>query len=68
LPQVLPWQLAHLAIFRSLPDGAPAPGMLWLLYGLAYGLAFLYLLTIWRRADHRAPYDWLAGSAVIRAG
>jgi hypothetical protein len=61
----LPWQIAHIAIYQSLPGRSWPATVIWLLYGLAYGLALLYLLMIWRRADHRAPYDRLAGAAVI---
>lgn len=61
----LPWQLGHTAVFQSIyARDSFSPGI-FLLFALAYGLAIVYLLYLWRRPDHRAPYDLLAGTAVI---
>lgn len=61
----VPWQMAHTAIFQiSFADSQATIGVYLLLAG-AYGLATVYIVAIWRRRDHRALYDVLAGTAVI---
>lgn len=61
----VPWELAHTCVWQltftpeALPPLAVAGLVLvWLLVGAN-------ALSIWRRADHRALYDLLAGTAVI---
>jgi uncharacterized RDD family membrane protein YckC len=61
----LPWQLGHTAVFQSLYAGENSSLGSLILFILAYGLAIVYLLYLWRRPDHRTPYDLLARTAVI---
>jgi uncharacterized RDD family membrane protein YckC len=61
----LPWQLGHTAVFQSLYAGESFSTGILVLFTLAYGLAIAYLLYLWRRPDHRTPYDLLAGTVVI---
>lgn len=61
----LPWQLGHTAVFQSIYAEASFSLSIFLLFTLAYGLAIVYLLYLWRRPDHRTPYDLLAGTVVI---
>jgi uncharacterized RDD family membrane protein YckC len=61
----LPWQLGHTAVFQSI-YAEEAPSLrIFLLFALAYGLAIVYMLYLWRRPDHRPPYDLVAGTVVI---
>lgn len=61
----VPWQMAHTAIFQlTFANSGPTIGI-YLLLAAAYGLAIVYIVAIWRRQDHRALYDELAGTAVI---
>lgn len=60
----LPWQIAHIVIYRLVGlDEPPA----WTTYGLIllWILVGAYLLSIAATRNHQAPYDWLAGSVVI---
>lgn len=63
----LPWTLGHAAAFE-LAATADEPGLApWLVpvVGAAYGLAAWYLVAVFVRRG-RTPYDWLAGSVVVR--
>jgi len=66
--KLLPWQLAHTSMFHypGWPTNPQSPP-LWVTTGLAlvWVLVGFYILTIIVRSDGRAPYDWIAGSAVI---
>jgi uncharacterized RDD family membrane protein YckC len=60
----LPWQLAHTTVFQ-IWAGNTSP----LLFGLsilAQLLVVVYLLSLWLNKRHRTPYDWLAGTGVIK--
>jgi uncharacterized RDD family membrane protein YckC len=61
----LPWQFGHTAVFQSLYAGESFSMGILVLFTLAYGLAIAYLIYLWRRPDHRTPYDLLAGTVVI---
>jgi uncharacterized RDD family membrane protein YckC len=61
----LPWQLGHTAVFQSIYAEETFSLGIFALFASAYGLAIIYLLYLWRRPDHRAPYDLLAGTVVI---
>lgn len=61
----LPWQMAHTAVFQ-ISAGAESP-LIWALSILAQLLVVVYVLTLWLGKQHRTPYDWLAGTAVVRA-
>jgi uncharacterized RDD family membrane protein YckC len=65
----LPWQIAHTCLFH-IPgwpfavQGFPE----WVTAGfvILYALLFAYLITLTLTPKHRALYDWLAGSYVVR--
>lgn len=65
----LPWQIAHTCLFH-IPgwpfavQGFPA----WVMAGfvILYALLFVYLITLTFTPKHRALYDWLAGSYVVK--
>jgi len=61
--KLLPWELAHTALweFRFAPDGAA--GMLFLV--ACYVFAAVYLVTVAVDRNHRAPYDMLLGTRVV---
>ena len=64
--KLLPWQIAHVVVYRLiLSDNPPV----WVTVGLAFlwTLVGVYLLSILATRTHRAPYDWLAGSIVVVA-
>jgi len=61
-----PWQIGHTAIFHSVEPGILPAGVVWGLFGLAYGLLALGGLMIWKGEAHRAPWDWVAGTVVVR--
>lgn len=60
----LPWQIGHTAIFHSLDNGVLPQSIVWILFVLAYGLALLYLVLIWKSPLHRTVYDWISGTVV----
>jgi uncharacterized RDD family membrane protein YckC len=68
--QFLPWQLAHTSLLH-IPGwpAAPAQPPSWVVVGMSatWNLAGIYLLTLVLRGDHRTPYDWIAGSEVVRS-
>ncbi|MEM7131428.1 MAG: RDD family protein [Chloroflexota bacterium] len=66
LVKFLPWQLGHTAVFQLSYASPPIPAYLWILTGLAYGLAGLYLAMLWLSPKHRTLYDWAAGTIVVR--
>ena len=61
----LPWQMAHTAVFQILAGNESVP--IWALSILAQLLVVVYVLTLWLGKQHRTPYDWLAGTAVVQA-
>lgn len=64
----LPWQLGHTAVFHSVQPGLLPSWLVWTLYGVAYGLVLLGALMIWKGQAHRAPWDRVAGTVVVRVG
>ncbi|MCB0112697.1 MAG: RDD family protein [Caldilineaceae bacterium] len=66
LLKLLPWQIGHTAVFQLINAGDAVPLWVYLLFVAAYGLAIVYLVALWRRPDHRTPYDVIAGTAVIQ--
>lgn len=63
----LPWQLGHTAVFHSVEPGVLPSGVVWALYGLAYGLLIVSALMIWKGPAHRAPWDLVADTVVVRS-
>ncbi len=60
----LPWQIAHVAVYRLLWVDNP-PAWVTLALVLLWTLVGVYLVSLLVTRTHRAPYDWLAGSFVI---
>lgn len=60
----LPWQLAHTAVLQ-IRFGHESYYIITLSI-LAQAIVIIYILSILLDRQHRAPYDWLAGSRVIR--
>lgn len=60
----LPWQIAHTTVIQIWSGNNPA--ILFAVSILAQVLVIIYLLSLWVGRQHRTPYDWLAGSAVVR--
>lgn len=60
----LPWQIAHIVVYRMFLIDSPSPWttvalvLLWTLVGVN-------LVSLLVTKTHRTPYDWLAGSSVI---
>lgn len=63
----LPWQLGHTAVFHSVDPGVLPPGVVWTLYGLAYGLLIVSAMMIWKGRAHQAPWDLVADTVVVRS-
>jgi len=68
LVKFIPWQIAHTSLF-NIPGWPlnPQPPSPWVIAGftVVWILVLLYLLSLALTPTHRAPYDWLAGSAVV---
>jgi uncharacterized RDD family membrane protein YckC len=66
----LPWQIAHTSLFH-IPGWPFAvqefPTSVMIGFVIGYALLFIYLITLSITPNHQAPYDWLAGSYVVRA-
>lgn len=62
--KLLPWELAHTALweFRFTPESAT--GIITLV--ACYALAAVYLVTVAVDRYHRAPYDLLLGTCVVQ--
>lgn len=64
----LPWQLAHTSLVHipGWPTSPQSPPS-WVVLGmvLVWGLVGFYIVALAVRSDHRAPYDWVAGSHVV---
>ncbi len=65
----LPWQMAHTALFHI--PGWPlavqtVPTWVMAVFIVMYALLAFYLLTL-LIDPHRTPYDWIAGTVVVRA-
>lgn len=64
--ELLPWQLAHVAVARIVVD-ADAPGTIAATYALSLVLAALSIVLAWRDPAQRALHDRVAGTLVVRA-
>lgn len=66
----LPWQLAHTCLFHipGWPMEAREPPV-WVITGLvlAWAAVGLYIVTLAAGPTRRTPYDWAAGSQVVRS-
>jgi uncharacterized RDD family membrane protein YckC len=62
----LPWQLAHTAVFHTVQPGLLPTEIVLVLFIMAYGLIALSGLMIWKGEMHRAPWDKVTGTAVIK--
>jgi uncharacterized RDD family membrane protein YckC len=68
LVKFLPWQIAHTCIFQieGLPYAPTQPTPLVIAgFALVYALIGFYIASALITKNHRAPYDWAAGSYVI---
>lgn len=65
----LPWQIAHTCLFhwQGWPFAPEEPSLMVLVgFGLVYLLVGFYIASALISKDHRTPYDWAAGSYVIK--
>jgi uncharacterized RDD family membrane protein YckC len=65
----LPWQIAHTSLFHweGWPFAPAEPTVMVLVgFGLAYLLVGIYIVSAQVSKKHRTPYDWAAGSFVIK--
>jgi uncharacterized RDD family membrane protein YckC len=67
--KLLPWQIAHTCLFHIPgwpwnPQTPPA----WVIGGFItlYAILAVYFISLLIKPKHRTPYDWLAGSVVVK--
>ena len=70
LLKFLPWQIAHTSLFHweGWPFAPEEPTLMVLIgFGLVYLLVGIYIVSALISKKHRTPYDWVAGSFVVKA-